>query len=92
MGGVLMVQVQLDWSGPGHYDSQRELPCQICKQPTRQRDNQGSACDQKCAEGEIARELVGHGQRYIVDERGLALAALVDERFTTTTSGEDGRR
>lgn len=79
MAGGLLVRVDLDWSGPGHYDPERSLPCRICATNTKMRDNQGTACHVSCAEGEIARE-IGAGQ-----------ALIADERIPTTTGQEAAR-
>ncbi|GAB3866746.1 hypothetical protein GCM10029963_79600 [Micromonospora andamanensis] len=69
MAGQLVVRVHLDWTGPGHYDASRALPCRCCDTPTKMRDSQGTACHQSCAEDEIARELLGSGRARIADER-----------------------
>ncbi|SBT69299.1 hypothetical protein GA0070622_6423 [Micromonospora sediminicola] len=69
MAGLLVVRVHLDWTGPGHYDRDRSLPCRVCDTATKMRDANGAACHQSCAEDEIARELLGTGQALIADER-----------------------
>jgi hypothetical protein len=69
MAGLLVVRVHLDWTGPGHYDRDRSLPCRVCDTATKMRDAKGAACHQSCAEDEIARELLGTGQALIADER-----------------------
>ncbi|GIF08876.1 hypothetical protein [Actinoplanes siamensis] len=68
MATELLIRVHLDWSAPGHYQSQ-PLPCRVCGLPTTSRDSSDRACDKQCAEDEIARELYGHGQALITDER-----------------------
>lgn len=65
----LIVRVHLDWTGPGHYDRGRELPCRRCGTATHLRDDTGRACHKTCAEDEIARELLGRGAELIADER-----------------------
>ncbi|MFF0256889.1 hypothetical protein ACFYPW_30875 [Micromonospora zamorensis] len=69
MAGELVVRVHLDWTGPGHYDHDRSLPCRVCVTNTKMRDSRGAACHQSCAEDEIARELLGAGRALITDER-----------------------
>jgi hypothetical protein len=69
MAGGLVVRVHLDWTGEGHYDPQRSLPCRVCRGGTKMRDGRGEACHQGCAEDEIARELLGAGRALIADER-----------------------
>ncbi|TNH28782.1 hypothetical protein FHG89_14155 [Micromonospora orduensis] len=69
MAAELVVRVHLDWTGPGHYDRDRSLPCRVCVTNTKMRDSQGVACHQSCAEDEIARELLGVGRALIADER-----------------------
>jgi hypothetical protein len=74
MATELLVRVYLDWSGPGHYKAHEPLPCGVCNTPTKQRDSSDRACHKSCAEGEIARELLGHGRTLIIDERFTAPA------------------
>ncbi|SBT63070.1 hypothetical protein GA0070622_0031 [Micromonospora sediminicola] len=69
MAALLVVKVHLDWTGPGHYDRDRSLPCRVCATATKMRDGRGDACHQSCAEDEIARELLGTGRTLIDDER-----------------------
>jgi hypothetical protein len=69
MAGGLLVKVDLDWSGPGHYDPEKSLPCRVCRTATKMRDGRGEACHVTCAEDEIARELIGAGEALIADER-----------------------
>ncbi|MEV0005887.1 hypothetical protein AB0H28_26880 [Micromonospora sp. NPDC050980] len=77
MAGLLVVRVHLDWTGPGHYDRDRSLPCRVCTTNTKMRDGRGAACHQSCAEDEIARELLGTGQALIADERAPASVRVV---------------
>jgi hypothetical protein len=78
----LVVRVHLDWSGPGHYDQARALPCRMGDGPTKMRDSSGRPCHKACAEEEIARELLGRGSALVFDERVLV----------TAMSGREGRR
>lgn len=60
----LLVRVRLDWSGPGHCEVGVSRPCRVCGRP----------CEKRCAEDEIARELLGAGLARIADERVPAAA------------------
>ncbi|MEU0156432.1 hypothetical protein [Micromonospora fulviviridis] len=79
MAGLLVVRVHLDWTGPGHYEHGRSLPCRVCGTDTKMRDGRGQACHQSCAEDEIARELLGAGRALIDDERVPAPAQMLQE-------------
>ncbi|MEH0954664.1 hypothetical protein [Micromonospora sp. CPCC 205554] len=83
MAGLLVVRVHLDWTGPGHFDRDRSLPCRVCDTATKMRDAQGAACHQSCAEDEIARELLGAGRALIADERVPAPAQLAHGELAT---------
>lgn len=65
----LLVRVRLDWSGPGYCEVGVSRPCRVCGTPTCQRDGQGRPCEKRCAEDELARELLGAGLARISDER-----------------------
>lgn len=85
MSTEVLVKVRLDWTAPGHYDSQRSLPCRCCVSPTKMRDSAGAACHQTCAEDEIARELLGVAR----DRIGVRIA---DERFALPAQRTEATR
>ena len=51
--GYFRVQVQLDWTEPGHYAAGVELPCRICTVDTPQRDELGEPAHQACVQSEL---------------------------------------
>jgi hypothetical protein len=53
VAGYFRVQVQLDWTGPGHYAAGVELPCRICTVDTPQRDELGDPAHQACVQTEL---------------------------------------
>jgi hypothetical protein len=53
VAGFFRVQVQLDWTGPGHYAAGAELPCRICTADTPQRDELGEPAHQACVQSEM---------------------------------------
>ena len=53
VAGYFRVQVQLDWTGPGHYAAGAELPCRICMVEPPQRDELGEPAHQVCVQTEL---------------------------------------
>jgi hypothetical protein len=73
VAGFFRVQVQLDWTGPGHYAAGAELPCRICTDGTPQRDELGEPAHQGC----VQTELEARGLEFL---RSLVAAAAVPMR------------
>jgi hypothetical protein len=69
MSSRLLIKVELDWSGPGHYDPDHSKPCGSCGMPTKMRDNRGEPFHHSCAEQAVAQELLGLAGELIPDER-----------------------
>ena len=86
MATELIVRVHLDWSADDHYDELHSLPCRLGDGPTKMRDSSGRPCHKRCAEDEIARELLGRGRALIADERVLPPVQLL------TAAGDRGAR
>lgn len=70
LGEVLATKfrVDLDWSGPEHWNDQVTEPCRLCQTPTHSRDSQGRPIHQSCA-AELAAEQMGRPSRRLTDER-----------------------
>ena len=61
-------RVDLDWSGPEHWDDELVVPCRLCRTPTHSRDSQGRPIHQSCA-ADLAAEQVGRYSGRLADER-----------------------
>jgi hypothetical protein len=85
MSSRLLIKVDLDWSGPGHYDPSESKPCGSCGHPTKMRDNRGEPFHHSCAEQAVAQELLGLAGALIPDERfGYTEQELADELLGAT--------
>lgn len=63
-------RVRLDWSDPAHRAASA-AGCRRCGTATHERDGQGGAVHQSCAEQELGAEIAGRLSAEIVDERAL---------------------
>ena len=53
------INVGVNWSGPGHWDATRQLPCMVCDHPTNERTASDEPCHRNCLQGELEREFLG---------------------------------
>jgi len=87
MATELLIELRLNWSGPGHYDPAQALPCKACEEPTKERDGHGRALHQRCAQDAIVRQLMQLGwflvadQRYAAEPAGRKPQGLLAERY-----------
>ena len=92
MGTELLIELRLNWSGPGHYDPEQALPCKACQEPTKERDGHGHAIHQRCAQDAIVRQLMQLGwflvddQRYTAEPAGREPRPLLAERYGFTAA------
>ena len=64
----MIARVRLAWSGDRHW-SETVSPCRCCGTGTHVRDEQGRPCHKRCAEAELAAEVVGAHGAEVLDER-----------------------
>jgi hypothetical protein len=92
MTSRVIVKVDLDWSGPGHYDPEHNLACGECGQPTKMRDNRGLPCHHSCAEQAMAREIFGRSQPLLDERFGYSEQDLTDELLGRPAQDAAGER